>query len=72
MGLGGQHQMLYVIWYSDRKLQVLSLTACSECDVMQNCSYCLALLTVILVDFMVDKQAEDYGWYYLGYQMDNY
>jgi hypothetical protein len=27
---------------------------------------------VILVDFMVDKQDEDHGWYYLGYQMDNY
>jgi len=27
---------------------------------MQNCSYCLALLTVILFDFMADKQVEDW------------
>jgi hypothetical protein len=39
---------------------------------MQNCSYCLVLSTVILVDFVVDKQDEDHGWYYLGYQLDNY
>ena len=30
------------------------------------------LSTVILVDFVVNKQDEDHGWYYLGYQMDNY
>jgi hypothetical protein len=39
---------------------------------MQNCSYWLVLSPVILVDFVVDKQDEDHGWYYLGYQMDNY
>jgi len=51
---------------------VLSLTGCSEGTVMQNCSYCLVLSAVVLVDFVVDKQDEDHGWYYLGYQMDNY
>jgi hypothetical protein len=32
----------------------------------------LVLSTVILVDFVVDKQNEDHGWYYLGYQMEDY
>lgn len=27
---------------------------------------------MILVNFVVDKQDEDHGWYYVGYQMDNY
>jgi hypothetical protein len=51
---------------------VLSLTGCSERDVMQNYSYCLVLSTVTLDDFVVEKQDEDHGWYCLRYQMDNY
>jgi hypothetical protein len=39
---------------------------------MQNCSYYLVLSTVILVDFVVARQDEDRGWYYLGYRMDSY